>query len=310
MNIQNIALEKLEPNDFQYRREITDAQVRELADSIEDVGVLQPILVRPITGKKHKGVTHQIVAGERRWRASRLAYQKTIPAIVRSMSDIEALSIALIENTQRDDPDDWATAQGIKQLMELHAARGNELSKRAVAKLLQKSVSYVTNHLNLFELRPALQEVAKRHASVKSSLFEIQKVRDEQTERDLLDAVVGGASFSAIKARVIEHLESEKQKKAAYQAPDRETQQRSAEYSRSGGGGVSRGRQLKGNTAAEAVETITGALQSIGWKLDTIDKWENLLSEKQKAKLTPEFRRLAARLEAKAEGGRPKRITT
>lgn len=293
MNIQNLPLEKLEPNPLQYRREITEADVRDLADSIAEAGVLQPILARPHPKKKSG---FQIIAGERRWRASKLANQKTIPAIVRAMNDIEALSIALIENTQRDDPDDWATAQGIKQLMDLHAQSGAPLSERAVAKMLKKSVSYVRNHLGLFKLRPALQKVAQKHANVKSSLFEIEKVHDTQTEAELLEAVENGASFSQIKARVIEHLESEKQKKESFRVPDKETAQRAAEYFRSGSAPVSRGRQLKGNTSKEAFEAVTQSLTDIERKLGTIAHWEPLLTESQRARIMPHLREIELKM--------------
>lgn len=296
MNIQNIALEKLESNPFQYRRDITEADVRELADSIAEAGVLQPILVRPVKGKTHKGVTHQIVAGERRWRASKLAHQKTIPAIIKPMSDIESLSVALIENTQRDDPDDWATAHGIKQLMELNAQSGAPLSEREVARMLNKSVSYVRNHLGLFKLRPALQAVAQRHANVKSSLFEIEKIHDAQTERDLLEAVENGASYSMIKARVDEHLQNEKWKKESYRAPDKETQSRGVEYSRNGTPNVSRGKPLKGNSSKEAFEAVSEALSAIETKLGTIEHWEPKLTESQRAKLLPRVMEVGARL--------------
>jgi ParB/RepB/Spo0J family partition protein len=257
--IEEIAVEAIEPGPFQYRRTITSEELDELAGSIAQHGVLQPVLLRAIPGKKHKGVLYQLVAGERRWRATQQAGLPQIPAIVRKLNDLEAAELALIENVQRENPDDWATAQGIQRLMEISAAAGLPLSERTVALKLGKSNSYVRNHLGLFKLHPELQNLAQRHANVKSSLFEIQKVRESEHFQPLIEAVDAGASFQTIRNQVERIVAEEAWKREADTAPDAETQERTIAQEK-GGGTVSRGRLVTGPSPAEARAEIEHAL--------------------------------------------------
>src|SRR3970282_44318 len=90
--------ERLQPGKYQPRTRMDEATLRELADSIKAQGVMQPILVRPVDAGRY-----EIIAGERRWRAARLAGLGTVPALVRAVSDSAALAMALIENIQRED---------------------------------------------------------------------------------------------------------------------------------------------------------------------------------------------------------------
>lgn len=222
--------EEIEPSPFQYRRTFPEQQMAELTLSILEHGVLQPVLVRPVSGKKHAGIHFQLVAGERRWRASQEAARENperrqIPAIVRGLNDFEAQEIALIENVQREDPDDYAIACGLRDKMKLHAAQGEKLSERALARMISMSEGFVRNHLGLFKLRPKLQEVAKQHSGIKSSLFEIQKVNNPDVEEELIEAIKSGASFSAIQQRVERFLADERWKHESQQEPDEETAQ-------------------------------------------------------------------------------------
>ena len=110
-----IKLSEIEPNRAQPRREFDEESLAELADSIAQHGVLQPLLLRPLMGGGY-----QIVAGERRWRAARMAGVYEVPAIVREMTDHEVMELALIENLQREDLTVLEEARGYQTLMDTY----------------------------------------------------------------------------------------------------------------------------------------------------------------------------------------------
>ena len=120
-----LAIDEISPNRDQPRKEFDEASLQELCDSISQHGVLQPILVRPIINGGY-----QLVAGERRWRASMMAGLTTIPAVIREMSDNEAMEFALIENLQRQDLNPIEEAEGIKQLMDTYNMTHEDVAKR------------------------------------------------------------------------------------------------------------------------------------------------------------------------------------
>lgn len=297
-NIRFIAVEALERNPFQYRRSgFTDAELQELAASITLHDVLQPILVRPVGGKKHAGVEFQIVAGERRWRASMLAGKTFIPAVVRDLTDLESSEIALVENAQREDPDDWSIAEGLRNYMKMSAEKGAPLSEIGLAKKVGKSEGYVRNHLGLFKLRPALQKVAQRHkGGIKSSLFEIQKIKDVNVERELVQAVETGAPFTSIRDRVARVLAEEKKKSETSKAPDAETQQRASLRADGAGGSMSRGRVMRGTGHTEARREFERHLASSEANAVLLKLWCEKLSEKDQAILAPRLRALRANI--------------
>ncbi|MEA4911212.1 MAG: ParB/RepB/Spo0J family partition protein [Oscillospiraceae bacterium] len=137
-----LKLSEVEPDRGQPRQVFDDDALAELAESIRNHGVLQPILVRPLANGRY-----QIVAGERRWRASRLAGKDTIPAIVRNLSDLEAMTIALVENLQREDLNPVDEALGYKKLMEVSG-----LTQEQAAKQVGRSRPAVANALRLLSL--------------------------------------------------------------------------------------------------------------------------------------------------------------
>ena len=109
-----LKLNEIEPNKNQPRKHFDDEALSELAASIEKHGVIQPLLVRPLTGG-----TYQLVAGERRWRASRMAGLTEVPVVIKELSDADASALALIENLQREDLDPIEEAEGYKYLMDI-----------------------------------------------------------------------------------------------------------------------------------------------------------------------------------------------
>ena len=144
-----IKLNDIEPNRTQPRKDFNDEALAELADSIAQHGVLQPLLVRPIMGGGY-----QIVAGERRWRASRMAGISEVPVVIRELSDNQVMELALIENLQREDLSPLEEAQGYQMLIDTYGMTQEEVSKTA-----GKSRPAVTNALRLLNLPPEIVEM-------------------------------------------------------------------------------------------------------------------------------------------------------
>lgn len=140
-------ISRIRPNKDQPRKHFDEDALAELADSIKKNGVLQPILVR----KKRNA--YEIVAGERRYQAAKLAGLKEVPVLVRDVSDDEVLQMALIENLQRSDLNPIETARGFKTLIEEKGLTQEELGK-----LLSKSRSAIANTIRLLDLPPVVQE--------------------------------------------------------------------------------------------------------------------------------------------------------
>ena len=139
--VREIEIGRIRPNPEQPRVQFNEEAIDELADSIAERGVLQPILLRP------HGDGFEIIAGERRWRAAQRARLHTIPAIVREIDDSTAAEIALIENVQREDLNAIEEAEGYRQLIDRHGHTQDNL-----AKLVHKSRSHVANLLRLLDL--------------------------------------------------------------------------------------------------------------------------------------------------------------
>jgi len=139
--VREIEIGRIQPNPKQPRVQFREEAIAELAESIAQRGVLQPILVRP------NGDGFEIIAGERRWRAAQRARLHAIPALVREIDDSTAAEIALIENVQREDLNAIEEAEGYKQLIERHGH-----TQENVAKLVHKSRSHVANLLRLIDL--------------------------------------------------------------------------------------------------------------------------------------------------------------
>ncbi len=146
--LQTLAVDRLRPGRYQPRTKMDSASLDELAASIREQGVMQPILVRPVDGGRF-----EIVAGERRWRAAQRAGLTQVPALVRSVPDQAALALALIENIQREDLNPLEEANGIARLIEEFG-----LTHESAAKAVGRSRSAVTNLLRLRELAKPVQE--------------------------------------------------------------------------------------------------------------------------------------------------------
>lgn len=137
-----LRISEIEPNRSQPRKEFDEAALADLADSIREHGVIQPLLVRPLPSGGY-----QLVAGERRWRASRMAGLSEVPVVIRELSDHETMELALIENLQRQDLNPIEEAEGYERLMKQFGLTQEQVAKRVV-----KSRSAVANALRLLAL--------------------------------------------------------------------------------------------------------------------------------------------------------------
>jgi len=148
-SLRDLPIDDLKPGKYQPRSHMEQEALAELAESIKSQGVMQPILVRPVEAGRY-----EIVAGERRWRAARMAGLTTVPALVKDIPDQQALAAALIENIQREDLNPLEEAVGIQRLIHEFA-----LTHQAIAQTLGRSRTAVTNLLRLLELAPPVREL-------------------------------------------------------------------------------------------------------------------------------------------------------
>lgn len=148
LRIEKLLVDQLQPGQYQPRQQFEDAALQELADSIKVQGVVQPIIVRPVGTDKY-----EIIAGERRWRASKLAGLDKVPVVIRQADSQATLAMALIENIQREDLNPIETAIGLKRLL-----KEFDLTQQAVADAVGRSRAAVSNLLRLLKLPKDIQE--------------------------------------------------------------------------------------------------------------------------------------------------------
>ncbi|WP_024989052.1 ParB/RepB/Spo0J family partition protein [Segatella albensis] len=145
--INEIAIDQIEPNPNQPRREFDDEALKELASSIAQIGIIQPITLRQVTENRF-----QIIAGERRWRASQLAGLKAIPAYIRTISDENVMEMALVENIQREDLNAIEIALAYEHLLE-----NTGMTQEKVSERVGKSRAAIANYLRLLKLPAQVQ---------------------------------------------------------------------------------------------------------------------------------------------------------
>jgi len=189
--IVNVRLDELRSNPYQPRKVFDEEALKELSDSIKEHGVFQPIIVK----KSIKG--YEIIAGERRVKASRLAGLTEIPAIIRDFNDQEMMEIALLENLQRENLNAIEEATAYKKLQETLAVTQEELAKR-----LGKSRSHITNMIGILSLPQNIQdEISKNNVSMGHARV-LSKLSDASQQQTLLDKIIK----EGISVRELENL--------------------------------------------------------------------------------------------------------
>ena len=187
--VRYLALSQIEANPFQPRQVWNEAELEDLAASLREHGVLQPILVRPLPGSKKKHERYQLIAGERRWRAAERAQIEKIPAIVREVDDKSALELAIIENVQRHDISAVESAHAYKRL-----SSEFNLSQEKIAARVGKSRASIANTMRLLDLADDALE-ALRNGEI-----------TEGHGRALLTASSDGARRALLRRVVRDHL--------------------------------------------------------------------------------------------------------
>ncbi|PAV28487.1 nucleoid occlusion protein [Virgibacillus profundi] len=177
-----LPVHKISPNRFQPRSIFSEEKIKELAQTINTHGMIQPIVVRKINSEDDK---YELIAGERRWRAVQTLEWENISAIIREMSDAETASVALIENLQREELTVIEEATAYAKLLELHS-----LTQEALAQRLGKSQSSIANKLRLLKLPEEVQQallnklITERHARA------LIKLNDPEKQHKLLQDII------------------------------------------------------------------------------------------------------------------------
>ena len=211
-NLNEIEISLIEPNPNQPRREFDQEALQELANSISEVGIIQPITLRQVDNGRY-----QIIAGERRWRASQLAGLKRIPAYIRTVKDESVMEMALVENIQREDLNAIEVALAYQ-----HLAETTGMTQDKIAKRVGKSRAAVTNFLRLLKLPAQVQMALKNHEidmgharsllSLDSPSMQLKLFRDIQKHHysvrkveEMVQMMKNGENVKSAKKKITEH---------------------------------------------------------------------------------------------------------
>jgi ParB family chromosome partitioning protein len=178
-HVQRVPLNRIRPSALQPRKQFSEESLRELADSIREQGIVQPLIVRP------RGDTFELIAGERRWRAAQLLNLPEVPIIAREADDRTVLELALIENLQRENLNAIEEAQGYSQLAEQFQLTQEEISAK-----VGKSRAVVANALRLLKLPPTVQDFVRRGQLSVGHAKVILGLEDEKAQKAAAERVV------------------------------------------------------------------------------------------------------------------------
>lgn len=210
-----LKITEVEPNKEQPRSAFDDEALRELADSIREHGVIQPLVVRPL----ERG-GYQIVAGERRWRAARMAGLGEVPVVIRELDDSQTLEIAIIENLQREDLNPIELAQGYKVLIDRHG-----MTQEQVADKLGKSRPVIANTIRLLSLPESVLPHVRSGAISRGHAKALLSLEDPA----LIEQVTGRILKGEVLVREIEKLARESRKAPVSKEPAEQKESQSAD---------------------------------------------------------------------------------
>ena len=193
-DIREVKLSDIRSNPYQPRKTFNESTLQELADSIKEHGIIEPVILK----KTIKG--YELVAGERRTKAARLANLETIPAVVRDFNDQEMMEIALLENIQREDLNPIEEASAYQKIIELGAFTQEEFARK-----FGKSRSHVTNMLGLLNLPSSVKDYVTEQKLTMGHARALSKISDSNKVRDLASKVVN----DSLSVRALEQLISE-----------------------------------------------------------------------------------------------------
>ncbi|HHY64711.1 MAG TPA: ParB/RepB/Spo0J family partition protein [Clostridiaceae bacterium] len=206
-SVVELKINDIDPNTRQPRKTFDQERLEALAESIKEHGVVQPIIV------KSEGSRYVIVAGERRWRAAKLAGLKTIPAIIKDMTSREVMEIALIENLQREDLNPIEEAEAYQRLIEEYS-----MTQEEVAKLVGKSRTAVANSVRLLSLSKEIKEMITDGRLTSGHARALITVSDEKKQLNLANQIIE-KGLNVRDAEKLASMEDKKQKKNRKQKP-------------------------------------------------------------------------------------------
>ena len=184
--LTEIPIEQIGPGPFQPRKQIDESQLNELAQSIKAQGVIQPIVVRErAIADSHTGVRFEIIAGERRWRATQIAGLENIPAVVRTIADSEAVAVALIENIQRENLNPLEEANAFQRLIIEY-----EMSHQEVANSVGRARASITNALRLLDLPSSVQELVNKKMLTMGHARALLSIQDRGMQLEVANLIV------------------------------------------------------------------------------------------------------------------------
>ncbi|MBR6488146.1 MAG: ParB/RepB/Spo0J family partition protein [Clostridiales bacterium] len=202
-----VSIDDIKPNSAQPRKNFDEEKLEELAASIERHGVIQPVVLRKL------GIGYELVAGERRWRAARMAGLREIPCIVKELSDEENMLLAIIENMQREDLNPIEEAEGLKQMIDSYG-----LTQEQVSYSIGKSRPYITNSLRLLKLPGRVQDLTAEGKITTGHARALAAVNSQQKQI----ALALRAAKEGLSVRQIEALAKEAKAPAAKPAKKKE----------------------------------------------------------------------------------------
>ena len=185
-----LKISEIEPNRKQPRKDFDEDALAALAESIQTHGLLQPVVVRPLPGG-----TYELVAGERRWRASRMAGLTVIPAIIREMDEQTAAEVAMVENLQREDLNPYEEALGYRTLMERFS-----MTQETVAARVGKSRAAVANTLRLMQLPDEMLNALRTGKITAGQARALLAACSEERQKEMFRCALDGASVRVLEA--------------------------------------------------------------------------------------------------------------